>query len=338
MCRYINPFVDYGFKKLFATEGNKDILISFLNAVIEDSNDPIVELTHKNVEQIGEFNGTKTSYFDVYCQTANGRRFIVEMQNTWKPFFKDRTLFYAAKAIRDQGDQIDPTDRALVTEKEQKKWDYRLNEVYLIAVMNFNFPKKEYGPDDYCHKVMLSDVDDHHVFYDKLTLIYLEMPKLGEAKLDMTRPLDRWLKVLYLLWGEEQFPPELDEPIFRKLYKQAEYARFNPDQQLTYERSRKVMWDTYSEIEGGRILGFEQGLEEGREKGLEEGREKGLEEGREKGLEEGLKEGRKEGRKESLLEVAKKMLAMGLDKDTIAEATGVDVAALDKSETPPASC
>ena len=101
MFRYINPFVDYGFKKLFATEANKDILISFLNAVIEDANDPIVELTHKNVEQIGEFNGTKTSYFDVYCQTVNGRRFIVEMQNTWKPFFKDRTLFYAAKAIRD---------------------------------------------------------------------------------------------------------------------------------------------------------------------------------------------------------------------------------------------
>lgn len=308
MFRYINPFVDYGFKKLFATEGNKDILISFLNAVIEDAGDPIVELTHKNVEQIGEFNGTKTSYFDVYCQTANGRRFIVEMQNTWKPFFKDRTLFYAAKAIRDQGDQIDPTNRTSVTKGKEKKWDYRLNEVYLIAVMNFNFPKKEYGPDDYYHKVMLSDVDDHHVFYDKLTLIYLEMPKVGEAKLDLGRPLDRWLKVLYLLWGGEQFPSELDEPVFRKLYKQAEYARFNPDQQLTYERSRKVMWDTYSEIEGGRILGHEQGLEEGREQGLKEGRE----------------EGRKEGRKEGFLEVARKMLAMGLDKTTIAETTGIN--------------
>ena len=316
MCRYINPFVDYGFKKLFATEANKDILISFLNAVIEDADDPIVELTHKNVEQIGEFNGTKTSYFDVYCQTANGRRFIVEMQNTWKPFFKDRTLFYAAKAIRDQGNQIDPTDRTRITEEKKKKWDYRLNEVYLIAVMNFNFSKKEYGPDDYYHKVMLSDVDDHHVFYDKLTLIYLEMPKIGEAKLDLKRPLDRWLKVLYLLWGGEQFPPELDEPVFRKLYKQAEYARFNEDQQLTYERSRKVMWDTYSEIEGGRILGHEQGLEEGRE----EGREEGLKEGREKGREEGREEGRREG----LLEAAHKMLAMGLDKTFVAEATGIN--------------
>ena len=130
------------------------------------------------------------------------------------------------------------------------------------------------------------------------------MPKVGKAKLDMKRPLDRWLKVLYLLWGGEQFPPELDEPVFRKLYKQAEYARFNPDQQLTYERSRKVMWDTYSEIEGGRMLGHEQGLEEGRK--------------------EGRKEGLEEGRKEALLDIAKKMLAMGLDKDTVAKATGLD--------------
>lgn len=45
MTRYINPFIDYGFKKLFATEANKDILISFLNAVIEDTKDPIVDLT-----------------------------------------------------------------------------------------------------------------------------------------------------------------------------------------------------------------------------------------------------------------------------------------------------
>lgn len=305
MCRYINPFVDYGFKKLFATEGNKDILISFLNAVIENVADPVVDLFHKNVEQIGEFNGTRTSYFDVYCQTSSGRRFIVEMQNTWKPFFKDRTLFYAAKAIRDQGDQIDPTDRSRTKETEKKKWDYHLNEVYLIAVMNFNFSKKEYPPEEYYHKVMLTDLDDHHVFYDKLTLIYLEMPKVEQAKLDMGRPLDRWLTVLYRLWGQEECPPELEDPIFKKLYQQAEYARFNPAQQLTYERSRKAMWDVYSEIEGGRIMGFEQGLEEGRELG----RELGLEEGRELGLHE----------------VAKKMLSMGMDKATIAEATGVNV-------------
>lgn len=319
MCRYINPFIDYGFKKLFATEGNKDILISFLNAVIEDPADPIVDLVHKNVEQIGEFNGERSSYFDVYCQTASGRRFIVEMQNSWQPFFKDRTLYYASKAIRDQGVKDDPIKRDPSKGKTKtKKWDYRLNEVYLIAVMNFNFPNNEYGPEDYCHRVMLTDLADQHVFYDKLTLIYLEMPKVGDAKLDMSRPLDRWLWVIYRLWGEEECPPELDEPVFKKLYEQAEYARFTSDQQFSYECSMKKELDIYNRIEGGRILG------------LEEGRRVGLEEGREEGRKIGLEEGREEGRKEVLLEIARKMLAMGCDKKMIAEATGLEADAIDK--------
>lgn len=306
MIRYINPFIDYGFKKLFASEGNKDILISFLNAVIEDVNDPVIDLTYKNVEQIGEFNGSRRSYFDVYCETSSGRRFIVEMQNTWKPFFKDRTLYYAAQAIRDQG-AIEKAD--FLPEKEENKenakdnevWNYRLNEVYLIAVMNFNFSKKEYGPDDYYHRVMLTDLQDHHVFYDKLTLIYLEMPKVGKAKLDMERPLDRWLRALYWLWDGKECPSELDEQVFQKLFQQAEYARFNSDQRLTYIRSRKYCLDTYNEIKGGRILGRIEGREEGRKEGREEGRE----------------EGRLEGYRWSRIEIAKRMKALGVDKETI---------------------
>ena len=315
MERYINPFIDYGFKKLFGTEANKDILISFLNAVIEDTNDPILDLTPKNVEQIGDFNGDKTCYFDVYCQTTNGRRFIVEMQNSWEVFFKDRTLYYAARAIQEQGVKGDPTKRGTaekMEKKKSKKWDYRLNEVYVIALMNFNFPKKEYKPEDYYHKIMLTDLNDNHVFYDKLTLIYLEMPKVGKAKLDMNRPLDRWVRVLYRLWGEEDCPPELDEPIFKKLYREAEYACLTPDQRLNYMRSWKKELDTYNRIESGRILGHEEGYEEGREEGFEEGREKGLTEGYEKGQSESKKE------------IARKMKERGFDDNTISQMTGIE--------------
>ena len=312
--RYINPFIDYGFKKLFATEGNKDILISFLNAVIEDAADPIVDLTYKNVELIGDFNGTRDSYLDAYCETSRGRQFIVEMQNSWQPFFKDRTLYYAAKAISNQAVKDDPTKRAAAEEKKKtknKKWNYRLNEVYIIAVMNFNFPSEEYKPTEYHHRIMLTDLADNHVFYDKLTFIYLEMPKVGEAKLDMSRPLDRWLRVLYRLWGEEECPEELDEPVFRKLYKEAEYACFTSDQQLTYVRSWKRELDIYNQLEGGRILGLEQG------------REEGLEQGREEGLEQGREEGRKEGREEEREAIARKMLEAGATPAFVKEITGI---------------
>lgn len=218
------------------------------------------------------------------------------MQNSWQLFFKDRTLYYAAKAIRNQGLKDDPIKRNRVKGKA-KKWDYRLNEVYLIAIMNFTFPENEYGPDEYCHRVMLTDLADQHVFYDKLTLIYLEMPKVGDIKLDMNRPLDRWLKVLYMLWGEEDYPLELDEPVFRKLYEEAEYARFTENQQLTYESSMKRELDIINQIEGGRIMG------------------------REEGREEGFRDGQAKGRAESALEIARKIKAKNFDMDTIVQIT-----------------
>ncbi len=310
--RYINPFIDYGFKKLFATEGNKDILISFLNAVIEDAADPIVDLTYKNVELIGDFNGTRDSYLDAYCETSKGRQFIVEMQNSWQPFFKDRTIYYAAKALSNQAVKEDPTKRErAVPKKKPKKWDYRLNEVYIIAVMNFNFPTEEYKPGDYHHRIMLTDLADNHVFYDKLTFIYLEMRKVGRVSLDLGRPLDRWLMALYRLWGEEELPAELDEPVFKKLYKEAEYACFTPNQQLTYMRSWKRELDIYNQLEGGRILGHEEGLEEGRAWGREEG------------LKEGRVLGREEGREEERKAIAQKMLEAGSDPAFVKAITGL---------------
>ncbi|MBO7083674.1 MAG: hypothetical protein J6W30_07510, partial [Bacteroidales bacterium] len=104
---------------------------------------------------------------------------------------------------------------------------------------------------------------------------------------------------------------ELEEPIFKKLYKEAEFARFNSDQQLTYERSWKRELDIYNEIEGGRILGHEEGLEEGRK----EGREEGLAEGKELGI--------AEGENNKALEIARNMKALGLDDETIMKATGL---------------
>ena len=330
MDRYINPFIDYGFKKLFATETNKDLLISFLNAIIDDWKDPILDLVYKNVEQIGEFNGIRASYFDVYCETKSGRQFIVEMQNSWKPFF------YAAKPIRDQGlNEMANGDRKRRKKtkdmEERPEWDYHLKEVYLIAIMNFTFPQKEYKLDSFFHKVMLTDVDDNHVFYDKLTLYYVEMPKLDNVSLNLTNPRDKWLFALYHLWRYDEYPEELPDEIFQKFYEQAEYAHWTPDQQLTYERSEKFYLDTINEIRGGRMLGHEEGFIEGKEEGFIEGKEKGLAEGKELGL----TEGEKNGEEKSKLEIARKMKALQMDPSIILEVTGLTRGDLEKISTVP---
>ena len=304
--RYLNPFVDFGFKKLFGSEENKDLLISFLNALI-GGDDPITDLNYKNVERIGDVIGTRTNYFDVYCDTASGDQFIVEMQNTWQPFFKDRTVYYASKPIHDQGKKgLQQADDELTSgsrSSRNKSWDYQLKNVVVVAMMNFKLPKKEYAEDSFLHKVQLMDVEDLHVFYEKLTLYYVELPKLDHAKLDLSTPMGRWFHALNSLYFYDAKPNDLDDPIFDKLFRQAELAMMTPDEDLAYERSMKVYLDTYNQIEGGRILGHQQGLLEGEKQGIAKGKELGLAEGR--------------------LEIVKKMIELGMDPQTIQAATGV---------------
>lgn len=332
---YLNPFADYGFKKLFGTEENKDLLISLLNALI-GREDPITDLTYKNVEQIGEINGTRTNYFDVYCTTSNGEEFIVEMQNSWKPFFKDRMLYYASKLIRNQGkkgiqqtlDELEALEHGIVFgkdpdigqdkgKKRNRGWDGRLNDVYVIAMMNFNLPDKEYADESFIHKVQLMDVNDLRVFYDKLTLIYVELPKVDKAKLDLNTPRGRWMHALNNLYFYDQKPKELKEAVFDKLFRQAELAQLTPEQDLAYERSLKVYFDTYQEILGGHVLGFR----EGRAEGLEEGEKIGLE----KGKELGLAEGKELGISQQKMETAQKMRDLGIDTETIYTVTGLRI-------------
>jgi predicted transposase/invertase (TIGR01784 family) len=337
MCeRYLNPFVDYGFKKLFGTEENKDLLISLLNALL-CREDPITDLTYKNVEQIGEINGTRTNYFDVYCTTANGEEFIVEMQNSWQPFFKERMLYYASKLIRNQGkkgiqkaldDAFNPLealehgiifgkdpDMDQNEKKRNKGWDGRLNDVYVIAMMNFKLPNKEYADESFIHKIQLMDVNDLRVFYDKLTLIYVELPKVDKVKLDLNTPQGKWMHALNNLYFYDQKPSELKEPVFDKLFRQAELAQLTPEQDMDYERSMKVYLDTYNQLKGAHILGEKEGLAKGEKIGLAKGEKIGLEKGKEIGL--------AEGKTKANLETARRMLDLGIDTDTICKATGL---------------
>ena len=294
--RYLNPFVDYGFKKLFGTEENKDLLISLLNALI-GGDDPIKDLTYKNAERIGDLVGTRTNYFDVYCETLTGEKFIVEMQNSWQPFFKDRTLYYAAKPIRDQGKRgmeasdVHDDNCGEEDKKRNQGWDFRLKNVYVVAMMNFKLPDNEYAEDSFLHKIQLMDVEDLHVFYDKLTLIYLELPKVDKIKLDLNTPLGQWLHALNGLYYYDAKPIDLKEAVFEKLFHQAELAMLTPDQDLAYERSRKVYLDTLNEVRGAHILGHREGLAEGTAK--------------------------------TKLELAKKMLSLGMEMDKVSQITGL---------------
>ena len=127
--RYINPYTDFGFKKLFGTEMNKDLLISFLNALFMGHQN-IKDISYLPMERLGIY-GNRRAIFDVYCEDENGAKFIVEMQNVSQQYYKDRSVFYSTFPIQDQA-------------KSGDEWDFNLKDVYTVGVLNFVFKDDEY--------------------------------------------------------------------------------------------------------------------------------------------------------------------------------------------------
>ena len=245
--RYVNPYTDFGFKKLFGSELNKDLLISFLNALFHGKPE-ITDLSYMNTEHLGEGIVDRKAVFDVYCQLTDGSRIIVEMQKAEQQYFKDRSIYYSTYPIREQG--------------HKGEWNYHLKNVYTVGILNFTFPDGEYPDDSMIHEIKLKDVADNHVFYDKLTFVYLEMPKFSKKEEELETMFDKWMFALTNLARLLERPKALQERIFTRLFEQAEIAHFTPVEREQYVASKKEYWDYYSTMK----TSFDKGLAEGMEK------------------------------------------------------------------------
>lgn len=242
--RYINPFTDFGFKKLFGSEPNKDLLLDFLNELIKDRG-RIKDLTYLNADQLGLSQFDRRAVFDLYCESDTGEKFIVEMQKAKQKYFKDRSVFYSTFPIRDQAQQGD--------------WNFQLNAVYTIGILDFVFDEDKDSPDYFHHHVQLMETKRNRVFYDKLTYIYLEMPKFTKTEDDLETHFDMWLYVLKNLPVLQERPKRIQERVFQRLFETAEIARFAPSEHEAYEESLKI----YRDLKNVMDTQFEEGRKEG---------------------------------------------------------------------------
>ncbi len=130
--KYINPFTDFGFKKIFGEEASKPLLLDFLNALLPESG-KIVDLTLKNSEQLAETEEKRRAVYDIYCENERGEKFIVELQKAKQNYFRERTIYYATFPIREQGEKGD--------------WDFNLKAVYCIGILDFTFGNANFDTD-----------------------------------------------------------------------------------------------------------------------------------------------------------------------------------------------
>lgn len=241
--KYINPFTDFGFKKLFGTEPNKDLLIDFLNQVLPPKH-RVQDLTYARTEQLGHAEIDRKAVFDLYCIGENGDRFIVEMQKAKQNYFKDRSVYYSSFPIQEQAKKGD--------------WDFKLASIYTVGILDFVFSEDAHKR-QVRHEVQLKD-QFGRVFYDKLTYIYLEMPHFNKSESELDNDFDKWMFVLKHLSELESRPPALQRRVFQKLFETAEIARFSPDERSGYEQSLKY----YRDFKNVLDTSFDEGKAEGR--------------------------------------------------------------------------
>ncbi|MGX9727280.1 MAG: Rpn family recombination-promoting nuclease/putative transposase [Candidatus Electronema sp. VV] len=248
--KYVNPFTDYGFKRLFGEEPNKNLLLDFLNELLKNEQGEIRDLTYLKTERIGDTSADRKAISDLYCENERGEKFIVELQKTKQNFFKDRALYYATFPIREQGERAD--------------WKFELKAMYLVAILDFVFDSDKNEADKYRYDVKLADIATNRVFYDKLTFIYLEMPKFNKRPEELETRFDKWLYVIKNLNRLDRVPEQLRERVFEQLFEAAEVARFTHEQFLSYEDSLKYYRDLKNSIDTAKEEGKAAGKAEER--------------------------------------------------------------------------
>lgn len=295
--RYISLLTDFGFKRIFGTAPNKVLLIDFLNSLF-DGEQVIKSVTFLNSEHVGDVFAERKAIFDVYCENEHGEKFIVEMQNAYQTYFKDRSLYYSTFPIREQA-------------KKGDDWNFKLQHVYVVALLNYDMSDEAFSKETINHDVGLLDKQTYRVFNDKLTFKYVEIAKFNKSLEELETNFDKWLYVLRNLSRLDSQPKYLQNEVFNRLFKAAEIAHFTKPELREYEDSIKAYRDIKNSLDTAKAEGLEEGIIKGRAEGLEEG----IAKGRAEGLEEGITKGR--------AEVARKLLEMSIPIKNIIKATNL---------------
>ena len=246
MARFINPFTDMGFKRIFGQEINKDLLIDFLNALLKGER-RVKDIRFLDKELLPEYENDRSLIYDIYCTDENGEQFIVEMQNREHVNFRERTLYYLSQAIARQGEK-------------GTGWQFDLKAVYGVFFLNFRLSDL---PQKLRTDIVLCDRDTHELFTDKMRYIFLELPLFDKEESECETDFERWIYVLKNMETLQRLPFKARNAVFQKLEQIVDIAALSKEDRMKYDESIKVYRDKLA------IMAFE------RQKGQAEGRAEG---------------------------------------------------------------
>ena len=242
MAQYINPFTDIGFKRIFGQEISKPLLLDFLNNLLAGE-EHIVNLSFLDKEQPALYEDDRSLIYDIYCETDEGKKIIVEMQNKSQPYFKNRSIYYVSEAIARQGER-------------GSGWNYSIDAVYLVAFLNF-------CPMDFKEKfrtdVVLKDKETNDDFSDKIRMTYMQLPLFNKEADECENEFERWIFVLKNMETLTRLPWAAQNAVFKKLEDIADVAALSRQERMKYDEGLRKYRDTISVLQGAREDGFAEG-------------------------------------------------------------------------------
>ena len=301
--KYIDPMVDWSFKRLFGTEVNKDILIEFLKVIFPEFD--IEDITYLPTEQLGIMEKDRRAVFDVICRASDGKEFLVEVQRGAQEHFFERALFYTSFPILKQG------KKALAEEESdtKKPWNFQLDGVFFLGILDY----KHLDDNRIEHRYWLREGTTGETMTDKLKFVFVEVAKFDKTEEELTTELDKWLYILKNLSILLERPASLRDKIFKRIFDVAKIANLDDEDKKKYINNMQTARDTYNQLEYAKKKGREEGREEGLQAGIEKGREQGIE---------------KRSR-----EIAVNLLRINLPIQTICEATGLSAEEITKLQS-----
>lgn len=296
---YAELLCDFMFKRLFGSPANKDVLIGFLNMILADHQ--IEDVVFIPTEHLGLTEEDRKVIFDISCRCANGETLIIEMQKGFQKHFSKRALYYTTYPINEQA--RDARDRFIKAKSEgltdmQFDWDYNLKPVTVVAILNFRFQHTGEWPDDlFRSSYRLREDSTHEIMTDVLRFVFIELGRFKKRIWELETVFDKWIYLLKHMHEMVEIPKEFSDPLFTRLFLLAEIDNFTAEEKKQYLKSLENMGDynniINTAVEDAQLKGFATGMEKGMEKGVKE--------------------------------VARKMLAAGMDEGVIAEMTGLSL-------------
>lgn len=253
--KYIDPMVDFGFKKIFKDSGNKQLLIRPLNAIFGLD---IADIEIRDGERLGETPEDRNACFDLFCVASDGKKFIVEVQLLRQEHFLERAVYYTtfpiAEAARKGLDGSGP-------------WNYDFPPVFFLGLLNFDFRElhgqRTSDAGQFIHRFSLRNDRTGELMTDRLRFAFLEIRRFDKTKEECEDFEDRFLYMMKNIPIFAEVPDVWEDPYFQMMLDEAEFAQMSRQQKEQYRKEMRRDWDYKNTMDYAIARGKEEGRAEG---------------------------------------------------------------------------